>query len=155
MPARAPIIAAVLVAFALPAHGCRRPVVTVDAAPDQPAETAESAALVEVKYDALVVKGSEAYKRGDYPAAIKAFTQAIETKPAGFDAYINRGAVYQDAGAWQLALDDYRKAKDANPKSYGARNNIAWLLATCPDDNIRDGKAAIRHAEAACELTGW
>ena len=32
-------------------------------------------------------------------------------------------------------------------------NNLAWLLATCPDAHLRDGVQAVQYAERACELT--
>jgi hypothetical protein len=32
-------------------------------------------------------------------------------------------------------------------------NNLAWLLATCPDAHLRDGVQAVKYAERACELT--
>jgi len=31
----------------------------------------------------------------------------------------------------------------------------AWLWATCPDAQLRDGKRAVQSAARACELTGW
>ena len=34
-------------------------------------------------------------------------------------------------------------------------NNLAWLLATSPEEGIRDGKRAIELAEKACEETEW
>jgi hypothetical protein len=34
-------------------------------------------------------------------------------------------------------------------------NNLAWLLATCPDGQHRDGKRAVELASKACELTDW
>jgi hypothetical protein len=34
-------------------------------------------------------------------------------------------------------------------------NNIAWLLATCPDAAFRNGPEAVRVATRACELTGY
>ncbi len=36
-----------------------------------------------------------------------------------------------------------------------ALNQLAWLLATCPDDKVRDGAAALRLAKDACELDEW
>jgi serine/threonine-protein kinase len=36
-----------------------------------------------------------------------------------------------------------------------AHNGLAWIKATCPVDELRDGKAAIEHATRACELTDW
>ena len=35
-----------------------------------------------------------------------------------------------------------------------ALNNLAWLLATCADDQVRNGADAVRYAEKACALTG-
>jgi tetratricopeptide (TPR) repeat protein len=34
-------------------------------------------------------------------------------------------------------------------------NNLAWILATCPDDSIRNGSEAVRDAEQACNLTAF
>src|SRR5207249_10415894 len=34
-----------------------------------------------------------------------------------------------------------------------ALNNLAWILATNPGDDLRDGPEAVRLAERACELT--
>ena len=36
-----------------------------------------------------------------------------------------------------------------------ARNDLAWLCATCPDAELRDGKTAVEHAHTACRLTDW
>lgn len=36
-----------------------------------------------------------------------------------------------------------------------ALNNLAWVLATCPDNSIRDGTEAVRDAEKACRMTGF
>ena len=34
-------------------------------------------------------------------------------------------------------------------------NNLAWLLATSPDDALRDGKRAVELAKQACDVTDW
>ena len=34
-------------------------------------------------------------------------------------------------------------------------NRLAWLLATCPDEHIRDGRRAVELATQACEDTEW
>jgi hypothetical protein len=36
-----------------------------------------------------------------------------------------------------------------------AYGNFAWILATCPEGKVRDGKRAIQMATKACELTDW
>lgn len=42
-----------------------------------------------------------------------------------------------------------------NPDSVKELNNLAWLLATCPDAGIRNGTRAVQLAEHACELTHY
>jgi hypothetical protein len=32
---------------------------------------------------------------------------------------------------------------------------LAWLLATCPDNSIRNGKKAVKLATQACDMTKW
>ncbi|MBL9131419.1 MAG: rhomboid family intramembrane serine protease [Verrucomicrobiaceae bacterium] len=34
-------------------------------------------------------------------------------------------------------------------------NRLAWLLATCPDEHIRNGRRAVELARQACEDTDW
>jgi nucleotide-binding universal stress UspA family protein len=42
-----------------------------------------------------------------------------------------------------------------NPRDAGAYNSYAWLLATCPDDGVRNGPKAVELATKACELKNW
>ncbi|HEV2691966.1 MAG TPA: tetratricopeptide repeat protein [Verrucomicrobiae bacterium] len=48
---------------------------------------------------------------------------------------------------------NYRNALTQNPDSTEILNDLAWLLATCPDKKIRDGAQAVTFAQHACELT--
>ncbi len=36
-----------------------------------------------------------------------------------------------------------------------ALNSLAWLRATCPENEIREGKEAVELALRACELSEW
>jgi tetratricopeptide (TPR) repeat protein len=56
-------------------------------------------------------------------------------------------------GEFQDAIEHYTEALRLRPDSPDVLNNLAWLLATCPDARIRDGAQAVKHAERACELT--
>lgn len=42
---------------------------------------------------------------------------------------------------------------DLNPGDPFAPNSICWLLSTCPNARIRDGKKAIQHGRKAVEIT--
>ncbi|MDR3456653.1 MAG: tetratricopeptide repeat protein [Verrucomicrobiae bacterium] len=48
---------------------------------------------------------------------------------------------------------NYKKALAVDPDLVDALNDLAWLLATCPDEKIRDGTQAVTFAQHACELT--
>jgi tetratricopeptide (TPR) repeat protein/CHAT domain-containing protein len=56
---------------------------------------------------------------------------------------------------YEEAITQYLKVLETAPKSVSAHNNLAWLLATCPTDRLRDGKKAVVHATKACELSEW
>jgi tetratricopeptide (TPR) repeat protein len=34
-------------------------------------------------------------------------------------------------------------------------NNLAWLMAVCPESKFRDGKKALEYAKKACDLSDW
>ena len=78
--------------------------------------------------------------------------QAIQIDPKYAMAYYNRGNAYRKLGQYQQAMKDYDQAVRLDPKYAGAYNNIAWILATCPDSIYRDGKRAIELAGKALEL---
>jgi tetratricopeptide (TPR) repeat protein len=62
---------------------------------------------------------------------------------------------YKVKGDYAKASADYEAALQLDPGYWNAHNNLAWLLASCPEDGLRDGEKAVKHATAACELTGW
>jgi len=53
------------------------------------------------------------------------------------------------------AVSHYIEALRIKPDAPDVLNNLAWLLATCPDAHIRNGDQAVKHAERACELTHY
>ena len=48
----------------------------------------------------------------------------------------------------------YEQAVKLDPNQAVALNDLAWLRATAPQAELRDGAAAVRLAERACELSG-
>lgn len=87
--------------------------------------------------------------------AVADFTTAIDLKNDLVDAYVLRGKSHQQLGRYDLSLADYRKAIELDPLKAEFHNNLAWLLATCPDPQHRDGPQAVSAATRACELTSW
>ena len=58
-------------------------------------------------------------------------------------------------GKFQNAAGHYLEALRLKPDAPEVLNNLAWLLATCPDASVRDGTQAVKYAERACELTHY
>lgn len=58
-------------------------------------------------------------------------------------------------GRYPEAIKRVNEDLESAPDSAFLHNNKAWLLATCPDDAVRDGALAVEHATTACELTSW
>lgn len=87
--------------------------------------------------------------------AIEAYTKAIALQPKNVLCYRNRGDLWLNEGKHAEALADYEKALAIDHKDAPLLNNLAWLLATSPDDKIRNGERAVQLAVDACRLTNY
>jgi Zn-dependent protease len=102
--------------------------------------------------------GLSAVRLGKHDEALELFTKVIDAggEPAVLaNALTNRGLVEGWRGNWQRAIEDYHEAVRLQPKQPTAHNNLAWLLAACPVDELRNGQEAVEHATWACNATGW
>lgn len=107
--------------------------------------------------------------------AIDVYNQVLREEPQNVFALRGRGDAYLNVGEHKPAIADYEAALQAlaaekqklleqhvpqedlqifEPDS-GLLNNFAWVLATSPDDHLRDGKRAQEMALKACELTDY
>lgn len=57
-----------------------------------------------------------------------------------------------DKKEYQKAIKDFHKAIRVDPQRPAAYGELAWLLATSPDEKVRDGKKAWEYAKKAHEL---
>jgi tetratricopeptide (TPR) repeat protein len=84
--------------------------------------------------------------------AISDYTKAMEIDPEYAILYYHRGIAYHKKGQYEKAISDYTKAIEINPEYAGAYNDLAWILATCPDAEYRDGVKAVELAQKVVEL---
>jgi tetratricopeptide (TPR) repeat protein len=63
-----------------------------------------------------------------------------------------RGRTEEAADEYRQALAGYQAVLDRDPKRAPTLNNVAWLLATCPDARLRDPARAVELAKRATEL---
>jgi tetratricopeptide (TPR) repeat protein len=89
--------------------------------------------------------------------AITAIDLALKSDPENWQAYRSRGDCRLAIGEHVKAIEDYQTALDVldedDAQRSGLLNNLAWVLATSPEDEIRDGKRSIELGKEACELT--
>ena len=72
---------------------------------------------------------------GEHGKAVKDFQEAL------------------DLGIQIQGLEVEEDAEEPSRLDDGVLNNLAWVLATSPDDEVRDGKLAVDYATQAAELT--
>ncbi len=87
--------------------------------------------------------------------AIDVFSDLIAMEENNFDALQRRGDTYLNIGEHAAAVADLEAALKIRPEDSTVLNNLAWVLATSPDDEVRDGKRAIKLATQACELVEY
>ena len=88
-----------------------------------------------------------------WDAAIQQFQELLRFTPNDPPTLFNLAYVYRRSGDTQQAIDTFRNVLTLRSDFLPAANNLAWLLATHPDDSIRDGEEALRVAQAMCEQT--
>lgn len=105
---------------------------------------------------ALHQRGLTHQAMGQRQLAVADFEQALTNNSDAFDVIFDRGQLLAEMGLYQQALEDLRRAAtlaakySSNPALFA--NALAWLLATCPDAKIHDGKEAVRFALKAVSI---
>ena len=89
-----------------------------------------------------------------YDQAIARFRQLLKLQPANATAHLRLGGVLFASGDASAAVRHFREAHRLQSNSKSA-NNLAWILATHSDANIRDGAEAVQLAEPACQDDGF
>ena len=109
-----------------------------------------------VRHPAVYVnRGLVWHDKGDYDRALADYNQAIALDAKFAPAWEAGGSARQARGELRKAIENFRRAIELDPKFARAHNNLAWLLATCADGELRDGKQAVEHATKACELVDF
>jgi len=99
--------------------------------------------------------GTALVARGRFDEAIESYRQAIQIDPNDAKALRYLGNALAAKGRFDEAIENYRQAIQIDPNDAKTLSNLAWVLATSPDDELRNGTEAVRLAERACELTHY
>jgi tetratricopeptide (TPR) repeat protein len=85
--------------------------------------------------------------------AIDAFEQTIRINPEYAPGYYNLGKAMMIAGYPTEGLEHLREAMRLSPGSLRVLKDLAWFLATHPNEAIRDPNEAVKIAELADTMT--
>ena len=97
-------------------------------------------------------RGNARLARKEYAKAIADYDAALRINPQYVAAYYNRAQAWNDQKEYAKAAADYAEAVRLDPKDAAAGNGLAWLLATAPDAQVRDGRRAVEAAKRALDL---
>ncbi len=87
--------------------------------------------------------------------AIDSYSDVLDLNKDHFLALQSRGDAHLNIGKHAEAIADFSRALKLKPEDTTLLNNLAWVLATSPEDGLRDGKRAVELATKACEQTEY
>jgi protein O-mannosyl-transferase len=122
-------------------------------APDALAHYRDAVRLAPRYAEAHYSLGALLATQGQPAAAVPNLMEAIRLQPRAADAHTKLGMALAATGRTREALAHYREGLRLKADQPEALNNLAWMLATHPQAEFRDGKEAVQSAERACELT--
>jgi tetratricopeptide (TPR) repeat protein len=98
--------------------------------------------------------------------AIEVYSEWLTDNPKDSNVRRQRGDILLSVGDHAAAIEDYERvvqtlgnveeveSTDAQKTAAaGAYNNLSWVLATSPNDSVRDGKRALEYGEKAARLS--
>jgi tetratricopeptide (TPR) repeat protein len=127
------------------------------AAQDKTTEAeAEYSNALQLKPDDVMIRKALALttQKAETEKALASLFDSLKTRPTP-EIHGQIAAIQTLQGEFQDAVSHYLEALRLRPDSPDVLNNLAWLLATCPDAHIRDGSQAVGYAGRACELTHY
>jgi len=98
--------------------------------------------------------GRALLEKGELDAAIRYCRAALLIRPNDPDCHTVLAVALDQKGETAEAIQQYEKAVQISPTSVPALTNLAWLLATCSNETLRDGNKAVKLAGQANQLLG-
>lgn len=92
-------------------------------------------------------------QQGHLDEALGHFQESVTMHP-DFRAYNSIGSIQHRQGKLAEAMQSYGKAQTLVPDASVPLTNMAWILATAPDDSLRDGQRALELALRADAFSG-
>jgi protein O-mannosyl-transferase len=120
-------------------------------------EIAQYQAALQINPDFTIAHlnlGLALVRTGRADEAITQFQEVLRINPDNAAAHVNLGNIYRQKGRQDEAIAHFQRALQIEPANSAIQNNLAWLLATCPQASLRNGHKALELARQANELSG-
>ena len=98
------------------------------------------------------MRGVSRAAAGDLTGAMEDFETALKLSPDNGAVLCARGTLYREMGTYDRSAADLARAADLEPRNLLFKVVLAEFLATCPDDNVRDGEKAAKYAAEALKV---
>ncbi len=99
-------------------------------------------------------RGTAWLAKSEYDKALTDFNRAIRLDKQFPSYYRNRGLAWYAKHDYGKAVADFNQAIRLDPNYPEAYRFLAWLQATCPDQQYRNGQMALKNANRYDQLTG-
>lgn len=93
------------------------------------------------------------HQLGQFEEALADLDRAVELSPGDALSYTQRANLLADRGEYSRALDEFKRSLTIDARLAESHRGLAWLRATCPDEQYRDAFEALRAAHAAIECS--
>lgn len=91
------------------------------------------------------------YERFD--EAVKQYRFALDINPMFSEAASRLGDLLVERGRYAEAIEVFRSAAANMLDEPYFHGTLSWMLATCPNEMLRNGAEALEHGTTACQLT--
>jgi tetratricopeptide (TPR) repeat protein len=98
--------------------------------------------------------GMALFQKGQVNEAISHYKTALQTDPGSALAHYNLGNALIQNGDVRGAITQWQRSLEIQPQYFEAEASIAWVLATCADDSLRNGPRAVELALQANQFSG-
>jgi tetratricopeptide (TPR) repeat protein len=93
-------------------------------------------------------------QKGQVPDALIHYRKLLELQPDNIEVHNIVGTVLVQQGRAREGIEEWEKVLAIEPDNGNAMSNLAWVFATSPDDDLRDGTKAVQLAEQAQRISG-
>jgi len=98
-------------------------------------------------FEQAMISGIKEFDDHHYESAVAYFEKAKKIEPKNGDSYGWLASTFQKSKEYAKAESNYQEAIKLSPNNLEFRLNYARLLATCPDNQIRNGTKALEMAK--------